>query len=132
MICFMIRKAEIENQKLYYYKIQQWVTCVHQFFQKEIIWHFPVVLEEIAFLMGSPPPSLHPAGCHTGHQFSNLKGANKELLAARFWHNTRIYYWQSYLVDSFLVLNFSSPENSTSDSIQKDFFFIWSLRKQLR
>ena len=69
-----------------------------------------------------PPPSLHPAGCHAGHEFSNLKGPNKELLAARFGHNTRIYYCQSYLVYSFLVLNFNSPVNSTIDLIQKEFF----------
>ena len=52
--------------------------CIN-FFQTEIIWHSPAVLEEMAFLMGSPPHSLHHAGCHTGHQFSNLKGANKDL-----------------------------------------------------
>ena len=96
--------------------------CIN-FFQTEIIWHSPAVLEEMAFLMGSPPPSLHPAGCHTEHQFSNLKEANKEPLAARFGHNTRIYYCQSQLVYSFLVLSFNSPENSTSDSIQKELFY---------
>ena len=53
---------------------------MYQFFQTEIIWRSPAVLEEMAFLMGSPPPSLHPAGCHTEHQFSNLKEANKEPL----------------------------------------------------
>ena len=65
--------------------------CVSIFF-KQIIVHSPAVLEEMPFLMGSPPPSLHPAGCHTGHYFSNLKKAKKELLAARFGHNNRIYY----------------------------------------
>ena len=92
-------------------------------------------LKKWLLLWEVPPPSLHPAGCHAGHQFSNLKRANKELLAARFGHNTRIYYCQSQLIYSFLVLNFNFLENSTIDSIQKLFFlefFSLCLRKQLK
>ena len=50
--------------------------CIN-FFQTEITWHSPAVLEEMTFLMGSLPPSLHPAGCHTGHQFSKFGGKQR-------------------------------------------------------
>ena len=40
----------------------------------------------------APLPSVHPAGCAVGHQFSNWEGINKELWAGIVGHNARINY----------------------------------------
>ena len=127
-------KEKSENSLLKHLTVSN--TCVAVFFKqnKQII--LQLYFKKRLLLWEVPLPSLHPAVFHTGHQFSNLKaGSNKELLATRFGHNTRNYYCQSQLVYSFLVLNFNFPEDSSLDSIQKEFlleFFSFSLRKQLR
>ena len=40
----------------------------------------------------APPPSVHPAGCAVGHQFSHWEWINKELWASIVGHNARINY----------------------------------------